>query len=53
MIDVDDDAFKSITASRLNKAYGLIKGRAAPCNWLFLKKYLPPNIASTYNDKNC
>ena len=32
MMDVDDDGFKSTTAFRLNKACGLIKGRAAPCN---------------------
>ena len=40
MMDVDDDAFKIYTASRLNKARGLIKGRAAPYNWLFLEKML-------------
>ena len=32
MMDVDDDGFKIYTASRLNKARGLTKGRAAPCN---------------------
>ena len=31
MMDVDDDGFKIYTASRLNKARGLTKGRAAPC----------------------
>ena len=31
MMDVDDDEFKIYTASRLNKARGLTKGRAAPC----------------------
>ena len=40
MMDVDDDGFKIYTASRLNKARGLTKGRAAPCNWLLSKKML-------------
>ena len=34
MMDVDDDGFKIYTASRLNKARGLTKGRAAPCKTL-------------------
>ena len=33
-MDVDDDGFKIYTASRLNKARGLTKGRAAPCTKL-------------------
>ena len=40
MMDVDDDRFKIYTASRLNKARGLTKGRAAPCNWLLSEKML-------------
>ena len=34
MMDVDDDGFKIYTASRLNKARGLTKDRAAPCTGL-------------------